>query len=564
MKTITRILFIISILIAFTACDKDGDTIYLNGLNANKLSATQSSVVLSVDKSKDIVLSLAWTRDALITNDPNVSAPNLIKQTMQIAVSKDFVENVYELNETSLSRAFTGNELNSIAKNLGLTPDEATPVYFRIEGRTGSNMEPVYSNIEEVNITSYFIDMTIGTILNADNEETGKVLHALNADGVYSGFMGASAWYNFYLREGDGLIWGNDGVDGSPFLMSCEDTKWNYWFPGQSGCYYVEVNTPKKVWSALYVPTLNVTGGIVGEMIFDRPNEKWMLPFEATTTGNITISVEGEGKQYDYSTGVDDEAAITTPIAFSQSNGSLVFGKEKGDLVINVPQTGSMVLIIDLSDYRNLKAEVTTAGDLPTPVLTTIYLSGIDDLINGWTFDNQLKLYHEDNETYAGVAYSKSEWGYNIFKEAWDWSNKFTFVSGDATNGTMEWNGDGGNLPAPAEGLYLFDVSLKESTYKTTAIGNTIYYSGLNDDWSFYPIAETDVKGVYASEITITKASEWGFKIYLFDGDWDNLFGGSNGEIYYKSNNGITDDKDLSVGTYTLTVDLTKGTYSIK
>ncbi len=552
------------VILGFTACDKDGDTIYLSGLTESKLTATQSKVVLSIEQSKDIVLSLAWTRDALITSDPNVAAPNITKQVMQIAPSADFSTNVHELNEASLSRAFTGAELNAVAKNIGLNPNEETPVYFRIAGTAGNNMDPVYSNVEVVNITSYFIDMSIGTVLNADGDETGKLLYSSESNGVYTGFMGVTSWYNYYLREGDGLIWGNDGVDGTPFLMSSDDSKFNYWFPGMTGCYFVEVNTPKKVWSALYIPSLQVTGSIEGEMTFDRQNDKWMYTFEAQSTGSITVNISGIGKQYDYATGTDDDAAISTPVAFYQSGNEIVYGQAGGSISVNVPQTGEVMLVLDLSDSRNIIAKVTAAEVLPEPIPTIIYLSGIDDLLHGWTFDNQLRLYHEDNQTYAGVAYSASEWGYSIYKEAYDWNNKFTYVSGDAAAGTMELNGEGGNIPAPAQGLYLFDVSLKALTYQTTQLEDVIYYSGLNDNWdSFSALEATDVTGVFAGSITITKASAWGFKLYLFNGDWNTSFGGSEGVLYYKGNDGITDDQKLTPGTYTLTVDLVKGTYAI-
>lgn len=50
------------------------------------------------------------------------------------------------------------------------------------------------------------------------------------------------------------------------------DKRWNFWFPGRSGCYYVDVNTSKKVWSALYIPSLTVAGDVAGEMTFDRAN----------------------------------------------------------------------------------------------------------------------------------------------------------------------------------------------------------------------------------------------------------------------------------------------------
>ena len=65
--------------------------------------------------------------------------------------------------------------------------------------------------------------MSLGYILNADKAETGVTLYSAASDGQYLGFMGVTAWYNFFMKEGDGTVWGNDGVTGTAFLMSSEE-----------------------------------------------------------------------------------------------------------------------------------------------------------------------------------------------------------------------------------------------------------------------------------------------------------------------------------------------------
>jgi hypothetical protein len=119
-------------------------------------------------------------------------------------------------------------------------------------------------------------------------------------------------------------------------------------------------------------------------------------------------------------------------------------------------------------------------------------------------------------------------------------------------------NGQAKNIPAPAAGLYLFDVSLKELTYKTYAVGNNIYcYYGIEGDNNLYPIATTGTTGEYSGTITLSQDSNWGIKFYIKD-DWTGAYGGSNGKLYYNSNDGIP----LTAGTYTITVNLIDGTYS--
>ncbi len=564
MKTINRILITIMSLVALAACEKDGDLITLSGLDKSELIVTETDVALTQETSTANVLSVSWTTSTLTVSDPTMSAPDILSTTLQISVAEDFSGAITELVESNLSHTFTGAELNTIAKNLGAQPDVATPLYFRLEASIGENMDPVLSNVVSVNVTAYQIDMSVGFILNSDKEDTGFTLHSVESDGEYVGFMGATGWYNYFLQEGDGTIWGNDGIIETAFVLTSadsDDERWNCWFPGTGGCYYVDFNTNDKEWSALLIPSLTVSGDIEGEMTFDRPNVKWTLPFTATST-TLTVKVSGAGKLYNQSTGTDDAAAIDTPVAFADNGGNIALADQAGDLTVTVPQAGEYTLTIDLSDPKGWTISASEGSDEPVEISQYIYLPGVDDGTSGeWTFDNFLTLYSEDNLAYAGVVNVNSLWGYTISPEKDNWEDKYTLDSGDGISGTLVYNG-ADNIPAPEAGLYLIDASLSGLTYNLTSIGEQIYVSGLNDVWDFsITLAATETVGVYSGEITITTASEWGFQIHL-DDSWNHYLGGSEGSLYYKGSN-ITDDAGLSPGTYTLTVNLPEGTYSI-
>ncbi len=553
-------------IIAITACEKEGDLITLSQPDEGTMLASVSSVVLTQENSGKVTLGLSWTTTELTVSDPNMSAPDVLTHTLQASVTSDFSSNVVETNETSLSKSYSGADLNALAKTLEITPDVATMVYFRMVYSTGNNIDPVYSNTVKVNVTSYEIDMTMGVILTKEQDDSGIRLYSAEADGKYTGFMGATAWYNFFLQEGDGTIWGNDEITEIPFILSSETT-WNCWFPGMGGCYYVDFNTINKTWAGLYIPTLTVEGDISGEMSFDRPNNTWYLPFTATST-SMTIQISGTGKQYNNVTGTDDDAAIDTPVAFALNDQTVEFTETTTDFTLSVPEAGDYTLNIDLSDPTNWIIEASTGSDIPEEVIETLYLPGVDDLISGaWTFDNELSLYDEENLAYSGVVLSYSEWGYAIHTEKDNWDDKYTMASGDAISGTLEYQG-ATNIAAPDSGLYLFEVSLSELTYNLYSVGNEIYLSGLNDVWDFAnTLAATSKVGEYSGQITITSVTEWGFKILLNteeddSGTWEHFYGGSDGNLYYKGSN-ITDDATLGVGTYTMTVNLIDGTYSI-
>ncbi|MCD7714546.1 MAG: DUF5114 domain-containing protein [Prevotella sp.] len=559
---ITRYFLLLALLPLIAACDKDETRVYLNSLQPGELIATSSSVVLSPETSTQIVLSLAWTKNALEVSDPNVSVAQDIIQTVQASLSEDFSGAVNESSESSVSKAYTGASLNTLAKNIGATVGVVNRIYFRLASQVGQNISPVYSNVVAVDVTPYSIDMSIAYILDTSKAATGVTLYSAESDGDYVGFMGATSWYNFYMQEGDGTVWGNDGIDGTPFLISSdESTHWNFWFPGQNGCYYVDMNTNTNRWSSLYIPSLTLSGDVAGEMSYDRPNNKWTYVFTASQTGNITFSVSGTGSLYDYSTGTEDDAAVSTPVAFAQDGDKLTFGSAAGNITVSVPSSGECTLVIDLSDPTNWTASVVSGSAEPEPVSEYVYLPGISDGYDDWTFSNYLRLYDEDNLAYAGCADVDSPWGYQIAIEKDNWGDVYLMESGDAYSGTLAF-ASGDNIPAAElQGLHFINVSLKNLTYNVIPV-EEVYYSGFNDDWNLYPMT-SEGTGVYTATVEITADTPWGFEIVL-DANWATELGGEDGNLLLKQGSVQNIPFDGGTGIYTLTVDLINSTYSIE
>jgi len=565
-KYIQKVVFLFSALLCLTACEKAGDNIYLYGHEENDLVATESNVVLAQETAAQVVLSITWTKSQLSVSDSSMDAPDIETTNIQISTSEDFTGRMTETKGTNLSRAYTGAELNTIAKNLGVQPTVNTPLYFRIRSEIGANVDSKYSNIVQVNVTPYDIGMSIGYILEADQTESPYRLYSPTSNGVYTGFIGAVSWYNFWLLEGDGVTWGNYPADGNAFLLGSSDDEtapWNFWFPAPGGCYYTVFDTNNREWTALYISTLNITGGLQEEMTFDRRQMQWKAVFNSTSTGALTIRLSGTGSQYNYSTGTDDAAAIVTSVAFGGSAGDLTFGSTATDITVNVPGTGEYTLVVDLSDPKNWVARVQSGSDEPEVIYPALYLPGVDDGTSGsWTFDNSLSLYDEDNKNYAGVVNVNSLWGYQIAVENGNWGDYYSTAEGDAYSGTLVFQGEN-NVPAPDAGLYLIEVSLTGLTYNLTEVGDRIWIMGMDEDYSFdTPLIATGTSGVFSGEITIVENSPWGLEIHM-DDSWSHKFGGTDGILYYKGNN-IQDAVVYVPGTYTVTVDLVNMTYSIE
>jgi hypothetical protein len=173
-----------------------------------------------------------------------------------------------------------------------------------------------------------------------------------------------------------------------------------------------------------------------------------------------------------------------------------------------------------------------------------------------------LKLYDEDGRKYTGVVDVNSLWGYQIAIEKDNWGDVYKAGEGDALAGTLVFQAEN-NIPAPAPGLYFFDVSLKDSTYALTAIGSEIYVQGMDDTWNFdTPLAATATPGVYSGAISFGTLP-WGLKIHPVKDAWTPFYGGADG-LLALGGQAIGYDNGIAPGTYTMTVDLVNGTYTLE
>jgi starch-binding outer membrane protein SusE/F len=556
----TKILMLITCSLAFIlSCEKDGNLIRVSGLKSSELMSSESNVVLTKETSSSNVLAITWSKSDLTISDKSMGIPGSVPLEILEASASENFENATEITPQGNTYAFTGVSLNTLAKNLGFAAGESTPLYFRVRSALGGNTEPLYSNVISVNVTCFSIDMSIGFIMNTDMEDTGFKLYSPGSDGVYFGFTGETAWYNWYFLEGDGTIWGNLGVDGNAFVLSSdESTHWNFWYPGQSGCFYTTLSTANEEWTATYIPSLTISGDIDATMTFDRQTVKWYASF-TTTADNATIKVTGENtKLYNVSTSTDDAAAITKSIGFIPNSDSTISFEWNNASATNITisKAGDYTLSLMLSDPTKWTFRVSPGKTVVVePISKFLYLPGIDDGISGsWTFDNYLKLISEDDSTFAGSILVNSLWGYQMGLTSGDWTNVYQMGS---SAGTLAFK-SGTNITAPDPGLYLIQADLKNLTYSHIPI-TSLSYAGLNDDWNMVAMDETEVPGVYSSTVTINSVSPWGCKLYL-NGGWDYFYGGADGVLDFKGT-GIIDDATIGTGTFDLISDIRNNSY---
>ncbi len=413
------------LLIALTtmvSCDESGDKIYLDGFKASDLIISASEVDLSIENSAVQVLSLAWKNPTLLSSDETKPAANGTLLTyLQASATEDFAT-VKEYTVTNLSKSFTGGDLNSAAKELGMTADQTAPMYFRIKSQLGANLDAAYSNVCKVNITPYTIDMSYINILNTDKTKTLTYLYSPSSDGIYTGYMTASAWLNFWGKENNGTTWGNSSTDGT-FAIDNTASAWNFWFPGVAGIYYAVIDTQAKEWKATLLKSVQLNGE---DMTYDAPNYAWTKVI-TTTTANTAISIVATGAEYNKSTDTDDASAIVKTMNYTlNTDGSMTDAATAGS--VNIPTAGTYTITVKVGENSQL-AYTITSGDNTTPELEA---------------NNTLCMFSTDGGTLLAVMEKTSDGVYTCkYKPSPCENFRFIYV-GESKDDKQTWYGADG------------------------------------------------------------------------------------------------------------------------
>lgn len=420
MKKIFRnLMMLLCALTALVSCDESGDKIYLDGFKASNLMASASDVVLSVDKSKDVVLSLAWQNPTLLSSDETKPAGSgVLKTYLQISASENFAS-VKEYSVTDLSKAFTGADLNAAAKDLGLTPDVSSPLYFRIKSQMGNNLDAAYSNVCQVKVTPYLIDMSYINILNENKDQVLTKLYSPHSDGVYSGYMNASSWFHIWGKENDGTIWGNVGQDGHVYEMDNTESAWNFWFPGQTGIYYTVVDTKAKEFKPTYIKAMQLNGE---EMTYDAPNYAWVKVI-TTTADNTPINIVATGAEYSKATATDDAAAVVKTMNYTLADGKMTDAATAGS--VNIAKAGTYTITVKVGENSDLTYSIESGNQTaPEPEAS-----------------NTLCMFSKDGNNLLAVMNKVSDGVYTCKYKPSAWENfRFIFV-GENKDDKQTWYG---------------------------------------------------------------------------------------------------------------------------
>lgn len=380
MKTmIKNTLLLLCAVLSLASCDKDGDLAYIEGFGSSDLIATATDVVLTVDNREQVVLSLAWKNPTLLSSDEKQPvAAGQLTTTLQISASEDF-STLSESTTTGLSKAYTGTELNTLAKALGLEADASAPLYFRIKSSEGANIAQAYSNVCAVNVQPFTVDLSYLSVLNGGKDTVLNYLYSPQENGVYTGWMTASAWMNCWFMENDGTVWGNSPVDGHAFELSNEAEAWNIWFGDGTGHWYVTVDTKNAEWSGINVTDLLLNGE---SMTYNNSDGTYTYVITTTTT-DTQIEITASGLEFNKQTGDSKANAEAKTINFVMADGKLTMASAATGTTI--AKAGTYTVTVSVNDKAENVYTITEGATKPDE----------PEII----MPSELKIYNKDGDT---------------------------------------------------------------------------------------------------------------------------------------------------------------------
>ena len=146
-----QIFLALTFLMSLTACENDGDLVTFDLLSAPKIvELSADKIYLDGNFPKNPVLTVVW--DAA-----KYSAPTEVKYVLEASSSANFTtfSNLTTLDKSVRFAAFTNEQINAAAANIGLEPNIEGDMYLRVTSYLGSNALSATSEVTSIKITPY-------------------------------------------------------------------------------------------------------------------------------------------------------------------------------------------------------------------------------------------------------------------------------------------------------------------------------------------------------------------------------------------------------------------------
>lgn len=482
---------------SLASCSTDIETPKIQGfdnLEPKELTASSNEVIMEGVNENSEAVTFTWGDYQLSIDNPAYHVPDKsITNYLEMSPTSDF-SLMESLAVEGNTKTFTEKELNPILIRLGYEPWQKTPLHVRVRYAVADNVEYQYGMSLEIKVAAYGLRLNRMDVLATDKATVLAALYSPLENGVYTGYVAASAWMNFYLQERDNTIWGSQ--PGSAFTMSKDMvTAYNLWFPGTAGSYRVTADTKKVEWTAEYLSAMTLTSasGTDMEMTFKQSTNSWSC--KVVTTKAETFSAKAVTQMYN----IENEGGAT---------GTLIdFGS-----LLSIPEAGNWVVTIEMS------------GENPTAK----YEVDEEPVV---TYEPHLEIISPDdwNEVKCRMFSFNNDGTYMGFYYAGEWENyKFATVGRETIYGSvpnslreLDSSNESWNLyvESGAEGLYLYYANLPENYWNAEAITKLVVRG--DHDLESTMIYDKNTK-VWTADLDIQEVG-WGMQILIND-DWSNHF----------------------------------------
>ena len=595
MKNISKLLFAIILITAFSACEKIADLPHYANGNAVTLSSSTTSITAAASDSSKTVLTLNWNNPKYATDSAHQ------KFIIEIDSSgRNFAhENTFEV-DGPLNYSFTGSELNNMLANFGFAAGQPFKVDIRVSSSYANNNEQYKSNVVTLTMTPYLIPITL-----TPTSTNPIVLQVSNAsDNAVSFNWNASPY-------------GNDTIN---YALQIDVAGDNFTHPQvikygnalTSSISVIDLNTAAIAAGVLGGSTKNVEFRIVSYL-----GTSYTTPLGNSSVATISVTTFTPIPPTLYIVGDATAGGWNNPVPLPSQQFTRLDAVSYG-IVVNLTAGGSYLFLPVNGDWSHKYGGATATGgalladnavpgsNTPapatsgtyqivvnfqtgtytvTPFATTIpsnlYIVG-DATAGGWNnpVPTPSQQFTQIDAVSFGIIINLTAGAsYLLLPLNGDWTHKYGGSS--ATGGTLLADGavPGSNTPAPATtGTYEIIVNFQTGTYTVTPFTGAlpvpanlfIVGDATAGGWNnpvptpsqqFTRVSLTDF------QLTVNLSSAGSYLFLPVNGDWTNKYGGTSateGSILYDGAvPGSNTPGPAVTGNYLIDVDFATGEYTV-
>ncbi|WP_421870748.1 SusE domain-containing protein [Marinoscillum sp.] len=523
-KNITSYLFLIVIALVGMSCEEDMDKVTLKEeISVNTLAGTSSdNYTFTFETRQEVFNEFTW-------DVPDFGFEASITYTLQMdTASGDFSSPVNLVTTQSTTASPTIGVVNNALLGMGLDPDVAAGIKFRVMSSVGAGVDPVYTNEVTTSITPYLaVFPPIYIIGDAQGWDLGAALEVSSTGpGTYEAigmFQEAGKFRMFATPSWDAEQWGFSFFEGGSIpdiVVDGADGDSNFLFEGATGVYKITINLNTKtiVMEESELPTLFVIGDGQGWDLQRAASLAYMGggKYEGTATlqkdGYFRLFEKADWNASQYGAGYFAEGSV--PETFTAAG-------DGDDNFIFTGETAEYLVTVDLDDY-------TITSEIASAYPSALYLVGDDQ---EWTFANSPVFTDQGGGVFEATADFTNGATFRFFEEVDNWSDAYGYGYFETVDDDLGSVGDGDDnfVFNGTDGTYVITVSFSDNSVTIepySAYPPALYLVGDDQGWTFANSpAFTDMgNGVFeATDVTFTNGST--FRFFEEVDNWSDAYG---------------------------------------